>query len=246
MADRIWPPRSLLSAGGTDRTGTVEPELWRALDRLVGPVCIRCGVPLPEAVSPEVTCGACLADPPLVARARAALAYDDISRPLVLALKHAGRRDGLAAFAAWMDDAAPFAREAGVLVPVPSHRWRLLARGFNPAAWLATALGRRIGVAVCVDGLEKPVATASQAGRGRQARRDNVAGAFRVRRHRLDALRGQAIVVVDDVHTTGATLDACAAALLEAGAARVDAVTLARAVSPPSRGLAGDEDGPVT
>jgi ComF family protein len=230
VADVVWPPQSLLSHTRTDSGGTVELDLWRALDRLAGPVCGRCGVPMPEAIDPEPECARCIARPPKVGRMRGALAYDDLSRPMVLALKHAGRRDGLAAFAAWMEDAAPFVREAQVLVPVPSHPWRLWQRGYNPAAWLAQALARRTGVPARVDGLIKTRFSKTQAGRDFAARHANVTGSFAVPRPAAGAIAGRAVVLVDDVYTTGATLEACASALLAAGASRVDAVTLARVV----------------
>jgi ComF family protein len=236
VADTIWPPQSLLSHTRTETGGTIELDLWRALDRLAGPVCTRCCIPMPEAIDPEPECARCIAHPPRVTRMRGALAYDDLSRPLVLALKHAGRRDGLTAFAAWMEDAAPFLHEADWLVPVPSHPVRLWQRGYNPAAWLAQALSRRTRVPLRVDGLVKTRFSRTQAGRDFGARQANVTGSFAVSRPAQRSLAGKAVMLVDDVYTTGATLEACAAALLAAGARRVDAVTLARVVRP-DRGL---------
>ena len=101
---------------------------------------------------------------------------------------------------------------ADILVPVPLHRRRLIARRYNQAALMAQALGQQSGLPVAVDAL----------------RERNVAGAFAVRDGRLDDVRGARILLVDDVMTTGATLTACIRPLLRAGALNVDVLTLAR------------------
>ncbi|AMS29643.1 MAG TPA: amidophosphoribosyltransferase [Hyphomonadaceae bacterium] len=228
LADLIWPPRSLLSDARVDCLGTMEADLWRALDFLYGPGCMRCGFPIPEATGPDILCPVCLAQPPLYHRARAALAYDDLSKPLVLNLKHGGRKDGLRAFAAWMVEAAPFVAEADQILPVPLHWLRLWQRGYNQAGWLAEALARRTGRPYNPLLLRRKRATPSQNGLSASGRKRNVTGAF----HIAQPVAGQSFVLVDDVMTTGATLQACTAALLRAGAVRVDCVALARVVRP--------------
>jgi ComF family protein len=231
-ADLLWPPRSLLSEARVDRPGGIESDLWRALDFLGGPVCVRCGMPLPEATSPESVCPVCIADPPPFERARAALAYDDLSRPMILAFKHGGRRDGVGAFATWLAGAAPFAAEADWIAPTPLHWRRLVGRGFNQAGVLAGALARRVGRPFAPDLLIRKRATPSQAGLSARGRARNVTGAFAVRPRWRAAIAGKRILLIDDVYTTGATVRACAAALVRAGAAAVDVACLARVVRP--------------
>ena len=120
--------------------GLIEAEHWSQLTFLSPPWCVTCGFPFDLAVGAEMVCGACAADPPDFRRARAALAYTDASRPLLLQMKHGGRRDGLDTFAAWMAQAgADVLSEADVLLPVPLHWRRLFLRRFNQAAWLAKA-----------------------------------------------------------------------------------------------------------
>jgi ComF family protein len=232
-ADLIWPPRSLLSEAIVTRPGAIEPDLWGRLVFLSAPCCFRCGFPFENEAGEEAVCGSCAADPPSFHRARAALAYDDLSRNLALELKHAGRRDGLPVFAAWMAHAAgPLGAEADLIVPAPLHWTRLASRRFNQAAWLAQALARRCGKPLSYAALARVKRSPSQAGLNPDQRRRNVAGAFRVPKSSRKLVAGKAILLVDDVYTTGATAEACARALLRAGAARADVVTLARVVRP--------------
>jgi ComF family protein len=158
------------------------------------------------------------------------LAYDDVSKPLVLNLKHGGRKDGLRAFATWMLEAAPFVSKADQIVPIPLHWTRLWQRGYNQAAWLAAAVAQRAGCRYNPLVLHRHRATPSQNGLSASGRKRNVAGAFGV----SEKLHGQTIVLVDDVMTTGATLNACAMVLKRAGAERVECVALARVVRPSS------------
>jgi len=228
-ADLIWPPRSLLSDAIVSTPGAIEPALWAELAFLTDPLCFRCGFPLPDFAGPEGVCGACAADPPAFDRARAALAYDDHARKLVLDLKRGGRRDGLRVFTHWMQaTAAPLLAETDLIAPAPMHWTRLAQRGFNQAAWLAQSLARATGKPWRPGLIERHKRRRSQEGLSASERRRNVGGAIRVRRK----LGGEIVTLVDDVLTTGATAEACARALRRAGAGKVHVVTLARVVRP--------------
>jgi len=157
--------------------------------------------------------------------------YDEASRDLILGFKRGDRLEGAPAFGQWMVRSGRSLLDgADFILPVPLHRRRLFARRFNQAAVLAHAIGRSAGIPVLADGLVRKRATPSQAGLSRAGRYRNVRGAFAVRPRRRDTLCERHVVLVDDVMTTGATIESCARALLKGGAARVSVITLARVI----------------
>jgi ComF family protein len=191
-----------------------------ALVRLAPPLCERCGAP---GAWPVRRCAECAGRRLSFARARAAILYDDRARLLVGAWKERGRRD-LAVVAAGLV-AEVLARPAvDAVVAVPSDPERGIRRGHAPAAGLARALARLWELPEPAP-LARVRPSPRQRGLTLADRRRNVSGAFAAR------LRAPArVCLVDDVYTTGATANACAAALRRAGARHVEVVSLARAV----------------
>lgn len=202
-------------------------DCWPKVEFLGESGCATCGIPL-EATEAE-TCGACIAKPPRIERTRAAVAYDELSRSVALRLKY-GRKVALArTMARYM---APLVRSGGepILVPVPLHRSRLWQRGFNQSALVARELGRSTGLRADPHLLKRVKRTPALKGMSLNQRRKLVAGAFKVD-PKAD-LRGRTVVLVDDVLTTGSTANACAKALQQAGAGRVELVSWARVIKP--------------
>ncbi|CAK0743377.1 competence protein ComFC [Azospirillaceae bacterium] len=232
VVDATLPPRCLSCGGWVDRDGGVCPACWRGLNFIGPPLCGCCGLPFEVDTGANLTCAACVANPPPFARARSALVYDDGSRPLVLGLKHGDQTWAAPGLGGWLARAGAELLAGGdaLLVPVPLHRWRLFRRRFNQAALIAQAIHRMSGVAVAPDLLVRRRATPSQGGLSRDGRTRNIKGAFAVRPGREKLVEGRRLVVVDDVLTTGATVSECARVLLRAGAAGVDVLTLARVV----------------
>jgi len=214
-------------------------DCWSQLDFPGDPCCLRCG--LPFELEPDdaegASCGACIAAPPPWQSARAALAYGEIARKVAVRLKY-GRRTGLARLMAHY--MAPHIRpiagdgDRPLLVPVPLHRWRLWNRGFNQSALIAGHLGRMTDLPVDPFLLRRLRATRPLRAMGPRARQREVQGAFAIAPSRRAALPGRTIILVDDVHTSGATARACALLLLDSGAAAVHLVCWARVL--PGRG----------
>jgi ComF family protein len=232
--DLLLPPRCLGCGVTVDQNGLLCTVCWSGLSFIAPPLCDCCGLPFAFQVAAQTRCAACLASPPDFDRARAVLVYDDSSRRLVLGFKHADRLEAAPAFGRWLARAgAELVANADLIAPVPLHRWRLFQRRYNQAGLLAHALVRAVAAepprpVVVPDLLVRRRRTPSQGGLGRTGRRRNVAGAFALRPGREDQVRGRRILLIDDFHTTGATLGECARVLRRAGAAAVDALTLAR------------------
>lgn len=229
--DTLLPPRCLTCEATVEGQRQLCASCWSKLRFLAEPACACCGTPFPFETAPGMLCAECIAAPPCFRKARAVLAYDDHSRDAILAFKHGDRTDAAPAFGAWLARAgAELVAEADALVPVPLHRWRLFRRRYNQSALLAFGAARASGLAVLPDVLQRTRNTPTQGTRTRPGRFDNVRGAFRVRPGREAQVRDRRLIVVDDVMTTGATVEACANVLLRAGAAHVDVLTLARVV----------------
>lgn len=232
LLDTVFPPRSLITGQVASAHG-IEAELWSHLSFLDAPCCAACGYPFDYDFGPEVLCGRCEIKRPAYDRARAAFQYDNDSRRLVLAFKHGGRQEGVPVFTKHMARAGrDLIAGCDGLIPIPLHPSRLRVRRYNQSLILARALSKVSGVAVMPDIVQRIKATDSQGGKSYSGRKRNVAGAFAVRAGAQG--KGRHFVLIDDVYTTGATLNACAKTLKRAGAARVDALTLARVVNPQS------------
>jgi predicted amidophosphoribosyltransferase len=218
--DLLAPPGCGVCLSGH---GPVCPECLQALSLLTGTLCLRCGMPTAFEV-PE--CRRCRGVRLGFSSARSAMAYEGRGRDLVHAFKDGGQR-GLAQHAAALIALVVPAPEVDAVTWVPADRWRLIGRGYHPPELLARLLGAAWGVPavplLTAHGKRRP-----QRGLDLRARRANVRHAFR-----SAASAPHRVALIDDVHTTGATLSACARMLGAAGAADVQAVSLARAVKGP-------------
>ena len=225
MLDLVLPPRCAGCGEIVAQVGDFCGSCFVAVD-WAGDACRGCGLPLETLVDPR--CARCLSTPGKLDGLVAATHYDDISRAMVHKLKY-GRRVALArvmarAMARKLED---LEADDALLVPVPLHRGRIWKRGYNQAGLLAADLARRTGLDWSADALVRVKATKPLASMSAAQRHSTVRGAFRAERSQVD---GRTLVLVDDVRTTGSTLEACAGALKKAGARRVEAVVWSRVV----------------
>ena len=191
------------------------------------PYCERLGTPFVSEEGGALLSPAAIADPPAYERARAAARYGDVARELVHFLKYGDRLDLAWPLGQWMARAgAELLSDADALVPVPLHWTRLLQRRFNQSAMLAQTIGAAVADHIIV----RSRATRPQYGLARSERARNVQGAFEVAKSARVDVKGRKLILVDDVLTSGATVDACARSLRRAGASRVDVLVLARVV----------------
>jgi ComF family protein len=208
------------------------PACWSKLSFIAPPYCERLGIPFPFDGGPGLLSMEAIADPPAYNRARAAVRYDDIARTLVHALKYGDRLDLAPTMGRWMANAGrELIAGADALVPVPLHWRRLWARRFNQSALLAEIIAKTAGRPVAHAALKRVKATPQQVGLPKVERAVNVQGAFRVTAEGKAEVAGRKLLLIDDVLTSGATVDACARALLRAGAANVDVLVFARVVA---------------
>jgi ComF family protein len=221
LLELVYPPRC--AACGE---GIASEPFCSVCGEAVDPVpagCGRCGMP-----GPDPLCGACRADPPAFDAVRAGGVFGGPLADAIHAFKYGGRSALARPLGAWLAREAPLPAGA-VIVSIPLARGRRIERGYDQAALLADALARSAGARHrrLRGALVRTRETPPQVGKTRAERSRNVAGAFRtVRRAEI---AGRDVVLVDDVVTTGATADAAARALRDAGARTVEVVALARA-----------------
>ena len=236
IIDFVLPPRCIVTGDIVDGQGMLSAQAWRDLNFIAAPQCMRCGLPfdfIEESYDEQNMCGGCLKMPPIYNQARAALIYDDASRDIVLGFKHGDQTQSVPCFIPWLRQAGhDFLDKADLLMPVPLHRWRLLRRRFNQSALITKYLSASEGIPFILNGLERVRHTPIQGHLPANERARNVKNAFVVSEQIIPRIRHKRVVLIDDVFTTGATVNECTKALLKNGAGTVDVLTLARVVKP--------------
>jgi ComF family protein len=227
VADLIVPPCCLVCRTPLATHHVLCGTCWREVRFIRAPLCDVTGVPLPFDTGGRMVSAGALADPPAYDRARAVAQFSGAMRTLVHHFKYADRHDARQLFGQWLAEAGrDLLPGIDVIVPVPMGRLRLFLRRFNQSAVLARQLSHNTGIVMDPHLLVRAKAAKRQVGLTRDQRRRNVASAFRIADRKRAGLRGRNVLLVDDVITTGATVNACARALKRAGAARVDVLAL--------------------
>lgn len=231
-------PTLCLSCGGLlseRREHPFCPDCHAGIRFITAPLCPVCGIPYPVEEGPDHVCGECLLKKAYIGSARSLGVHESVLLDAIHAFKYGGNLtlgERLGRLMAQHDYPAFRIQDYSLIIPVPLHPRKLRQRGFNQSVVLAREISRRHGVAMDFRALRRIVDTASQTGLKKKERRSNIRKAFSITGP--ERIRGQNILLVDDVYTTGSTLGECARTLLKAGAEAVGALTLARAIQEPS------------
>jgi len=218
--DWIYPP---MCASCGEPGFRLCAECQSKIKFIKGKRCAVCGEPLVGTVA---VCASCRTKPPAYTAMRNLALYEGVIRECIHAIKY-DHNQGLGEF--FSDQLAALVDEAGwkpdLVMPVPLSARRFAERGYNQAASLAKPLALQLGVRYHPFGIERTRDTPSQVGLSGEARRQNVTGAFKAL---PEVVAGKQVLIVDDVMTTGSTMEACAQALKDAGAGAVFCLTLGR------------------
>lgn len=228
--DCIYPPRcSLCGRYGGDEEG-ICPDCLSQIHYIGKPLCIRCGKPFPHEFATDHFCGECLTGKRYFSKARAVGLYNGLFRKTLHRFKYQWNHCLATPLGTLMAKRMEyFFSDAAYqcMVPVPLHPRRLRKRGFNQALVLARVLSRTCHIPLDRNNLVRTRWTQSQVGLSERERKDNVRGAFAVSQSARIARK--VILLLDDIYTSGSTVDECSKVLIKAGARKVDVLTLARA-----------------
>lgn len=229
VLDIILPPRCAGTGEIVGIQGAVSPEFWAELQFIEKPFCKICGLPFSFDAGEEMLCANCLDVSPYFDQTRAAVIYNDASRKIILSFKFSDKTHYIKTFVPWMLRAGTeLIKESDYIVPVPLHCKKLRQRLFNQSALLAQEIAKRSEKIYLAEGLVRARNTVPQKGLNKKERLSNVSGAFEVNKKHLKEIKDKTILLIDDVFTTGATLNECAKALKNSGASKVYILTIAR------------------
>ena len=230
--DLIIPPRCAGCGATLEVSNHLCAACWSKMEWIDKPYCTISGLPFAYDLGEEMVSSSVLARPPVYDRARSVTAFGDTARSLVHQLKYYDRTDLATVMGRWMVRAGADCLDDpdSWIVPVPLHVTRLWWRRYNQAAMLAKAMAKQTGLTFQPDLLRRVRPTRQQVGLSGEARRSNVDGAFQLFLPDRLTLSGRRVILVDDVWTTGATLEACCRTLRRAEVGEICIITFARVV----------------
>lgn len=224
--DFLLPPQCALCHKVTEKPYTLCVSCWGCLEFITSPKCSVCNVPL-QNVDHDMPCIDCIKHPPIFSKAHAPIVYNDSLKKLILRFKN---YDGLhlgPMFNNWLQRCN--VENIDIIIPVPLHWWRFFMRQYNQATEIGKAVSKHTKIPINSSILKRHKSTETQGHKNKFLRYQNLSNAFVV----VDPshiLKNTRVLLIDDVLTSGATVNACAKVLLKAGAINVDVLTIARAV----------------
>lgn len=239
ILDFVLPPLCPITGLRVEEAGLISAEAWEGLEFIETPFCHQCGMPqefiedTSAKAGADLLCAICLNNPPSYDVMRAVWRYNDDTARLIMRFKHGDQLHLVRSFLPHLKRAVhDLPTQHSIIVPVPLHPMRLLKRLYNQAGLLAQALSKELPhLHYEPDILRRHKHTKSQGFMKHEARRQNVGNAFSLAPNAIATLKDKHVLLIDDVYTSGATVNACAKILKNKGqAARVDVITLARVV----------------
>ncbi|MCK5518175.1 MAG: ComF family protein [Alphaproteobacteria bacterium] len=229
LINTVLPPRCAGTGEIVDVQGMVSPDFWSQLQFIENPFCKICGIPFSFEIANDAICATCMERKPAFGMSRSAVTYNEASRKVILAFKYGDRLHSVHTFTPWLiRTGIDLIEQADFIVPVPLHRLRLRERQFNQSALLAQEIAARTAKPHIPDALLRTRYTVPQQGLSAKERDKNVRGAFAIKKSYLKTLKGKNVLLIDDVFTSGATLNECSRILKSAGATGINVLTIAR------------------
>jgi ComF family protein len=227
--DFILPPLCPATGEMVDTLGMVDASYWQSLNFINAPYCKTCGNPFAFEAA-DLECGQCLETSPTFHKNRSAIIYDDASRNIILRFKHGDQTHAVKAFIPWLrQTGTELLNNTDIIVPVPLHFRRLIKRRYNQSDLIGRELSKYYtDIDYYPDGLLRVKNTVSQGHKKAKDRKRNVSKAFQA--NETYNFKGKRVLIIDDVFTTGATVNECAKTLYDGGAKEVNCLTLAKIV----------------
>ena len=230
LLNALFPPQCLSCGVLVSTHATLCQTCWGQLHVITTPMCSLCSHPFEYDLGEGALCASCIHETPPYDSAYSALVYDDTSKRLLHKLKFEDQGHMAPILADWLVSNMPPRPDASMVVPVPLSRKRLFSRRYNQSALVGKVLAERLNIAFEASLLRRIKHTTPQTGLTKPQRLDNIRGAFAVADEAKEPLRGASVLLLDDVMTTGATIEACTKTLKAAGVKEVHILTIARVV----------------
>lgn len=227
----IFPSKCIACSSIVSAGSKICSICWGKLEFISSPSCAKCDYPFEFDIGHDALCGSCLNEAPLFDKAISVLRYTALSKVMVHRLKYSDKLHIAKHFASLLfkkihKDVHKF----DFIIPVPMHRKKMRSRFYNQAALMVTHLSGYSAIVPLHNGLLKTKHHKSQTGLSRGIRKENVKNTFGINKKYISLIKGKNILLVDDVYTTGATVNECSKVLRRSGCGSITVITLARVV----------------